>query len=435
MSPTSPHRPRVARETRLLLAIALLSSAALWMLARVQPASVTATAATVPLLSPFALEGSYARLADDVARVQSRLEGSLVVVDAMAPAASADPSSRSRSAGLRLSDDRILTVRPAGHLDLDEDVVVIGHDPASGLTLASTTPASPAGSPVPWLGESPRTPRYLVATDVSGPGVTLRPLFVGGFDEDLGALGPGLLRPRARIDIAPGTFLFTLDGELAGVVVDDGGSLVVLSGQAVLDSASRLEARGLGAAGDLGVRVQPLTPALASATGSSYGVVVTRVDAGSQASQALTAGDVIATWDGQQLLTARDWEVRVSRVRAGDPVRLGVRSRGESRETSLVAAARTAAVSTSRPAAGAPAALGLTMRRVADTGTAVTGVTPGSAADRAGLARGDMLTRVGNVTAPTPQQLTRAFSEARAGEQVLVAVTRADGHFVTTLGK
>ena len=433
MSPTSPYRPRVARETRLLLATVLLSVAALWTLARVQPASIIAPTGTVPLLAPFAVEASYTKLAADVARVQSRLEASLVVIEAADSAARGEAGAMSRSAGLRLSGQRVLTVQPARQVDLGAGLMVIGHDPASGLTLASAALASPTGSPVPWLGESRDAPRYLVATDVSGPSLALRPVFVAGFDEVSGALGPALWRPRARLDVSSGTILFTLEGELVGLVVDDGGSLVVLPGQAALDSTSTLEAAGLGVAGNLGVQVQRLTPSLASATRSAYGVVVAWVEPGSQASKALAPGDVVDTWNGQRLQTTRDWEVRVARLRAGDAVRLGVRARGEARAVSLEAASRVG-VASSPPTSGPSIPLGLTMR-LDEMGSAVTRVAPGSAADRAGLTRGDIVTRVGSVAAPTPQQVTRAFSEARTGESLLVAVTRDGRHLVTALGR
>ena len=75
------------------------------------------------------------------------------------------------------------------------------------------------------------------------------------------------------------------------------------------------------------------------------------------------------------------------------------------------------------------------MRRQEGLGSAVTRVAPDSAADRAGLARGDIVTRVGGVAAPTPPQMTRAFTEARAGERVLVAVTRDGRHLVMALGR
>ncbi len=57
----------------------------------------------------------------------------------------------------------------------------------------------------------------------------------------------------------------------------------------------------------------------------------------------------------------------------------------------------------------------------------------GSAADRAGLALGDVITLVADVSAPTPAQVMRSYTSMGQGERVMVAVTRGDAHFVTTL--
>jgi len=70
-----------------------------------------------------------------------------------------------------------------------------------------------------------------------------------------------------------------------------------------------------------------------------------------------------------------------------------------------------------------------------DEGAFITEVVPGSAADRAGPTRGDIVTRVGTVAAPTPEQVADAFDEAGAGARLLVAVTREGRHLVTTLDR
>jgi putative serine protease PepD len=58
---------------------------------------------------------------------------------------------------------------------------------------------------------------------------------------------------------------------------------------------------------------------------------------------------------------------------------------------------------------------------------------PGSAAERAGLAVGDVITVFGEIVAPTPNQMNRAFAALPAGKPVIVGVTRGDVHFVTAL--
>jgi len=77
--------------------------------------------------------------------------------------------------------------------------------------------------------------------------------------------------------------------------------------------------------------------------------------------------------------------------------------------------------------------LGLTLRARTRIGAEVIRVEPASAAHQAGLSVGDVITLVADVSAPTPTQVTRSFASVGPGQRVIVAVTRGDAHFVTTL--
>jgi len=108
----------------------------------------------------------------------------------------------------------------------------------------------------------------------------------------------------------------------------------------------------------------------------------------------------------------------------GETLGLRVRRRGEIREVALVANA---------PAAPpASRSLGLTLRARTKIGAEVVRIERGSAADRAGLTIGDVITLVAEVSAPTPAQVMRSYTSMGQGERVIVAVTRGDAHFVTT---
>jgi C-terminal processing protease CtpA/Prc len=72
------------------------------------------------------------------------------------------------------------------------------------------------------------------------------------------------------------------------------------------------------------------------------------------------------------------------------------------------------------------------MRVTSGVGTEVLSVEEGSAAMRAGIAVGDVLTRIGDIAAPTPAQVTRAFAAAK-DRALLVAITRGTQHFVVGL--
>jgi len=46
---------------------------------------------------------------------------------------------------------------------------------------------------------------------------------------------------------------------------------------------------------------------------------------------------------------------------------------------------------------------------------------------------GDVITLVADVAAPTSADIREAFASAGEGQRMMVAVTRGDTHFVTTL--
>jgi S1-C subfamily serine protease len=427
MEPSNPYRPRVSRETRSLLTAGLVAVAALWLLARIRFPERPVTPNPVPsVLSQLASGPKYDDLANEIAQLYARLQPSLLALDT----ASADPGGLPTShpaAGVRLRDDLVVTLIPsASDRDRWTDVSILGVDAASGLAVVRLPNVAPTTAPVPWTRRLPHQSRYVVATDVSPEGVSLRPVFVGSLDEVATPLWsePVWAVPR-RTDLAPGSFLFTSGAELVGLVIAHAGRLAIVPGETVLAEAERLIAAPPGPAGTIGIEVQDLTPPVASVTGAAIGAVVTWVDATGAARDQVMAGDVIEAIDGRTLATRQHWDVRVARLTAGETLRVRVNRRGEIREVALVATA----------AAVPPAnrSLGLTLRAQSKVGAVVMRTERGSAADRAGLAPGDVIKLVGDVSAPTPAQVAGAYSSIGPGERLLVAVTRGDTHFVTTL--
>jgi len=269
-------------------------------------------------------------------------------------------------------------------------------------------------------------PRYFLAGEVSSQRVLIRPVFVGSLESiDSPLWSEPIWSVPARTDLTPGSFVFTNSAELVGLVIADGAGLFVVPGAALLAEADRLLRMAKGPAGALGLEVQGLTASIASATGSSVGVVVTWVAPGSGVKGLLRAGDVIEAVDGRALSTRQHWDVRAARLSAGERLTLRVRRAGEVRDVDVVATA----VATPKP----NGSLGLTLRGRAGIGADVVGVARASAADRAGLVVGDVITLVGNVQAPTPVQITRSFASLGEGQRVLVGVTRGDAHRIVTL--
>ena len=426
MEPNTPYRPRVSRETRLLLTAGVLAVAALWLLARIKFPERPVTPNPVPsVLSQLASGPKYDDLAGEIAQLQTRVQPSLLALNVP----SATPGSLQIShwtAAIRLRDDLAVTLVPPGsNREGWNDATILAYDAASGLAVARVPPV-PTSPPVPWTPRQPQHSRYLVASDVSPDGVSLRPVFVGSLDPiDSPLWSEPLWAVPGRTDLAPGSFLFTSSAEFAGLVIAHGGGLAIVPGGTVLAEADRLRAMPPGPAGTIGIEVQDLTRPVASVTGAPVGVVVTWVDADGAGRGQLMVGDVIEAVDGRALATREHWDVRVARLSAGETLALHVRRRGELREVALVANAPAV-----QPAGRS---LGLTLRRRTGIGAEVIRVERGSAADRAGLTVGDVITLVADVSAPTPAQVTRSFTSVPEGQRVMIAVTRGDAHHVTTL--
>ena len=422
METSSPYRPRVSRETRLLLTAGMLAVAALWLLARIRFPERPVTPNPVPsVLSQLASGPKYDDLAGEIAQLHARLQPSLLALDV--PSAAGSPQPSPRVAALRLRDDLAVTVIP--NRERWSGAPILVRDAASGLAVVRVPMPVSTSPPVPWTPRQPQQPRYFVASDVSPEGVSLRPAFVGSLDPvDSPLWSEPLWAVPERADLAAGSFLFTNNAELAGLVITYRRGLAIVPGGTVLAEAERLLAAPPGPLGAISIEVQDLTPPVASVTVASVGVVVAWVDPDGASSEQLMVGDVIEAVDGRALATRQYWDVRVARLSVGETLSLRVRRRGEIREVALVANA---------PAAPpASRSLGLTLRARATIGAEVVRIERGSAADRAGLTLGDVITLVANVSAPTPAQVMRAYTSMGQGERVIVAVTRGDAHFVTT---
>jgi serine protease DegQ len=431
MGVAGPTRPRVSRETRLLLVTILISIAALWALARIRfPERPASTNPVPPLLTQLASPPGFDDLASEVSTLDSRVLPSLAQVgdttslrvrDAIGaillpPAA----SSGGISATHHLLDSR------------DSDLKVMARDPASGLTLI-WIPGAPAPELTPWTTQRLERSRYMIASDVSPQGPSLRPVFIGRLHPGTNPAWPGSLwLLPARADVRPGEFLFMTDGSLAGLVISHAGALALVPGETVLEAVDGLLAGKSSIGGWLGVAVQALPRALSSpmtgrGTGAAPGVIIAWVDPQGPAAGALSVMDIIEAAGGVSIASPEDWRVRVARLQPAESIVLRVRRGAEKIDVSLTAAAR--------PALTDPSALGLTLRTVGRLGAEVVTVESGSSADRAGIREGDLITAVGEIRAPTAQQITRAFAAAPGDRPLLVAITHGEVHRVVAIEK
>ncbi len=342
MESTRRSRPRVSRETRLLLTTALAAVVALWVLARLRvPGLPAETSPVQPILTTLGPTVGYDVLASQLGQVRARLGAGLVALD-LAPAAS--PPRRRAAAGIRLRDDLALTwLRATDALAPASGASVITRDEATGLAVARVPTEGPATATTLRVPRQPQRPRYVLASDVAASGVTLRPVFVGALSPDDAPRWAAVVwrvPPRAELDA--GDLIFTSDAELVGLAIAHGDGVAVVPGDVLLQEGERLAARGARASGDPGVRVQALTPALAEFTGAAAGVVVAAVGPDGPARDVLRVGDVIEAADGVRLPTIGHWARWASQADAGVPATLSVRRGGDVRRVRLVPGPRAA---------------------------------------------------------------------------------------------
>jgi len=430
MNPSNPYRPRVSRETRLLLTTALVAVAALWVLARIRfPDLPTTPNPVAPLLSQIGTPSTFEDLASDVAQLQTRLDASLIALDGgSVVGADGTRASAWRMAALRVRDDLAITFVPGPFAQQRLGANrLVASDPASGLVVLRIPSKAPAPPLVAWAPRRLERPRFLMVTDASTERITLRPVFVASLAPIATSLWPDPIWTFPETsDIVTGSFVFTAVGELAGLVIEYAGRRVIAPASLILSGFERLVRPSATPAGDLGIHVQAITADVASATGAAVGVVVTWVDGSRPAAKDVRIGDVIEAADGRILSTPEDWRVRLARLGAGETLALRVRRRGELHDVQLHAPA---------PPSPSPInlALGLRMRQGSRSGAEILLVEPGSAAARAGLAARDVITLIGEITSPTPAQVRTVFAKAPEGTLVLVGVSRGTSHFVSTL--
>jgi hypothetical protein len=406
MELSRPRRPRVSRETRRLLSTAVLAVLALWILARARfPDQPPATTPLQPLLTQLSARPTFDELASELAELRTRLEPVFV------------------GAALRIHPDVALAVAGADR----STHTTIAADPVTGVTILDA-PGADTPPPQPWRPDDLRQPRYLIAAEASAGALALRPVLAGPLIPTPSPLWREPLWRLPSVSEAPaGAFVFTTDARLVGLIVDIGGESAIVPTAALLDEVARLLTSGAHTVGYVGVDVQVLTPALMRATGTSTGVIVAWVDPDGPAAQSLAIGDVIEAIDEQPLLTPQQWTARTARVPAGHTLMVRVR-RGDTLQTVGIITAPQRRASDGN-------VLGMVLRDVRGTGSMVVDVQAGSAADRAGLRAGDVITQVGATKAPSPAAVRGAFARATADAGVLVGYRRSDAHAVTSLEK
>src|SRR5687768_227903 len=148
METNSAYRPRVSRETRLLLTAGVLAVAALWLLARIRFPERPVTPNPVPaVLSQLASGLKYEDLAGEIAQLQARVQPSLLAFDSPSGIAES-PQASHRSAAIRLRDDLAVTfVPPGSNRERWNGATILAYDAPSGVAVARVPIQAPVSPP------------------------------------------------------------------------------------------------------------------------------------------------------------------------------------------------------------------------------------------------------------------------------------------------
>lgn len=438
---TMPQTTSAGKETRLLVVTIVVSIVLLLVLARFRFPARPSPAAEPPAqaLERLAARATYDELTSILRGVDAHVSGSVLAVGIVAQdeAAPDEPARPASTAAVRIASDRAIALTRAGrHIDAINatGITLIASDERRGVSLLGT--AAGAGS-VPDVLDSTETieaPGYLAAIEATPAGLAVRPMYFGRVDR---ANDPAWSDPVLRFSalqqaLPEGAAIFTLRGEFVGLGIPDGRDLIVVPSAMLQHAADTLTASGSQSLADVGFDVQPLSAALRDATGATDGVVVTYVAPDGAAANALRIGDVV-TGIGDVIVHAPDdFRAATLAASAGQPMPIRFVRSG---------AAGTAQITPTPARRSAPAidhgqlGLGLTLRTAADGGSEVMGVAPGSAAARAGLMEGDVITMLDGAPHPRPADIRRAFERLPSGRWLLVAMDRDGRHLVTAVGK
>jgi S1-C subfamily serine protease len=418
-------RPRrgSAPEVRLLLATITISAIVLLLLARVRFPQTTPTPQlpVTPPLERLAARATYDELAGIVGDAQKRLAASLLTVRLRrepphgvpldARELSGVPAPSRLATAIRLDDELALTYLAPGTvpdrlLPQGEAASMVAIDEINGLALLKV-PDGPVVVPMPATTPIIEVPAYVAGAEATLAGAALTPLFVARADAARDSQWNTVLYALGIAATPPGTPLFSLTGEFMGLVVPAADGTALLTAQDVMRHVSRLRENGTVRRAHLGFSVQPLSPQLASATGTTGGVVVVLVEGDGPAREVLRVGDVIELVNDTAAPDVDTFVTLVSTLQAGSAVRLGVVRGGARSRITL-----TTAPSDAKMAADA-LALGLALRTLRGIGAEVVTVAPGTVASRAGVRAGDIVTHLDGEPQPTADQIERAWAARR----------------------
>jgi serine protease Do len=198
--------------------------------------------------------------------------------------------------------------------------------------------------------------------------------------------------------------------------------------------------------GWLGISIQTLTPAMAKAfgqTGQVRGALVTDVTPDSPAARSgLQRGDIVLEMNGEPVTDSRALSLKIATLAPGTTVRLKVSRDGRDRDISVTLGelpSKKSRTEETGGGAGAGPRFGISVEPLTPqlarqlglspqtTGVVIDDIQPGSAAEEAGLHRGDVIQSVNHKPVKSVDELQSALRQA-GNEPALLLIDRGGNH-------
>ncbi|NCO53086.1 MAG: DegQ family serine endoprotease [Deltaproteobacteria bacterium] len=186
--------------------------------------------------------------------------------------------------------------------------------------------------------------------------------------------------------------------------------------------------------GQLGVYIQDMNKTLAESFGlkEGKGILISQVIEGSPAQKGgLKQGDVVLEMGGQEVGKVADFRNRISFTSPGSKIKLLLLRNGKKETLTVEIGELKTDAKGQSAASGKLSKLGLSLQELTDDlaekfgyqgqpGVLVTDVEPGSAAEKAGIGRGDLIQEVNRAAVKTPAEVRKAVEENQRSSLLLL---------------